>query len=563
MGAKQENKTTETAEKWLSILQLTRIGDILQTAQAVRLLKINHPEIKVQLVARKQFAEPIQFIIDQVFDECITLDLKTAINLRDGVKGSLKNISSQIALINKRPIAASINLSFSKSSTYLHSLIRSEYKLGPFFNEKHEQVIQDKWSQYLFSSVMRGNLNPFNLVDLFAAIIGVKKINTHLNTKEYSKELKNKALIHPFASLDKKRWAESKWTEVIYNLLKSNADLTVYIAGSNGDTPSYEKMTASPILSKFKDRITPLLGKKLTEVYDLVDENFLFIGHDSMLSHLFSFKNVKSLTISLGTVRVQETAPYSLNNYVLAPKTNCYPCFPDTKCSYFQCHADVPFHTAIAMSKQLLTANVIDIEKLRKDVTEFNLNSVDIYRTTTNNLGQLLLKNLLDENKSAKEVFRDFYNVIWSYSFSEVEPTINLPKLSKNATEALSMMPGAAENLYELAEFGKKYSRFILEEISNNSPNIQSIKNYSLKIDEIDRLLDVLITSYPLLSPIVDYAKVAKSNLSGTNIVEMTESAFYVYQEISTSSSIIYDFLNKLNIKKDKTTKLTSSRTDA
>ena len=478
MGAKQENNSTEVNIKWISILQLTRIGDILQTAQAVRLLKINHPEIKVQLVARKQFAEPIQFIIDQVFDECISLDLKTAINLKDGVKGSIRNIASQVTIINKRPIAASINLSFSKTSTYLHSLIKSEYKLGPFFNEKHEQVIQDKWSQYLFSSVMRGNLNPFNLVDLFAAIVGVKKNNTHLSNKEFSKEVKNKVLIHPFASLDKKKWAESKWTEVVYNLLKSNEELTIYIAGSNGDTESYEKMTASPILSKFKDRIVPLLGKKLTEVYDLVDENFLFIGHDSMLSHLFSFKNIKSLTISLGTVRVQETAPYSLNNYVLSPKTNCYPCFPDTKCSYFQCHADVPFHTAIAMAKQLLTSNSLNMEKLRKDVTDFNLNSVDIYKTTTNNLGQLLLKNLLDENKSAKEVFRDFYNVIWSYSFSEIEPTINLPKLSKNAVEALSMMPGAAENLYELAEFGKKYSRFILEEISNNSPNIQSIKNY-------------------------------------------------------------------------------------
>jgi len=93
MGAKQENNSTEVNIKWISILQLTRIGDILQTAQAVRLLKINHPEIKVQLVARKQFAEPIQFIIDQVFDECISLDLKTAINLKDGVKLLLKLLS--------------------------------------------------------------------------------------------------------------------------------------------------------------------------------------------------------------------------------------------------------------------------------------------------------------------------------------------------------------------------------------------------------------------------------------------------------------------------------------
>lgn len=542
----EEGNSPETSQKWISIIQITRIGDILQTAQAVRLLKLNHSDIKVQLIARKQFVEPIKFLIDQIFDECIAINFKESINLKDGVSGSLRNIQTSINLINRRPISASINLSFSKTSKYLHSLIRSEHKLGPYYSPTHTEVIEDKWSQYLYASVMRGDLNPFNLVDLFCNIIGVKKQNTFLTNKEYSFEKKNNIIIHPFASLDKKRWPESKWTEIIYNIFKNAPNIKLHVVGANSDSDSLDKMLNSQILSNYKNNIFKHLGKSLETIYEMVDETFLFVGHDSMVSHLLSFKNVKSLTVSFGTTRPQETSSYTQNSYVVSPTTNCYPCFPNDNCSMYQCQTDVPYQTVSAMINQLLFSNTINIESLRTKVTDLNLAKVNIFQTTSNNLGQLVLKNILRTEKSAKEVFRDFYNVIWSYSFTQLEPQLNIPQISSSTRTALESLKKPVENLYELSEFGKKYSRFIIEEISNNTPNVKSIKSYSLKIDEIDRLMDILSTASPILSPVVDYAKVAKSNLYGGNIVELTESAFYVYQEISNTTSILYDFLNKI-----------------
>lgn len=556
-----ENHTPETATKWISIIQITRIGDILQTAQAIRLLKLNHQNIKVQLIARKQFAEPIRFIIDQVFDECICLDLKSSINLKNGVAGSIADIQNQIANINKRPISASINLSFSKTSKYLHSLVKSQHKIGPYYTTTHTDVIEDKWSQYLYATVMRGDLNPFNLVDLFANIIGVKKAQTFLSTKEYSKDKKTNILIHPFASHDKKMWPESKWTEVIYNIFKNNPATKLHIVGARADQEKMNKILNSQILANYKSNIYEHLGKPLEDIYSMVDENFLFVGHDSMVSHLLSFKNVKSLTVSFGTTRIQETAPYSLNSYIVSPTTNCYPCFPNDNCSMFQCQTDVPYQTVSAIINQLMLSNTLNIDSLRAKVTDLNLTKVNINMSSTNNLGQLTLKNLNRSEKNIKDTFRDFYNVIWSYTFTQLEPEMPTPALGNMTKAALNDIKKPVENLYELAEFGKKYSRFIIEEISNNTPNLKSIKSYSLKIDEIDRLLDILSTASPLLSPIVDYAKVAKSNLYGGNIVELTESAFYIYQEISNTTSIIYDFITKIAPKTSTPIKL--ARKDA
>jgi len=550
------------ATKTVALIQITRIGDILQTCHTAQLLKINHPNFRIVLIARKQFVEPIKFIVDQTFDKVYQLDFKSSINLTDGVSGSMKNIAKQISEINKESISASINLSFSKTSCYLHGLLHSEHKLGPHFDLGHNKLIQDKWSQYLYSTVMRGDLNPFNLVDLFGSIVGVNKVNTHLSNKEYSNNKKTNILLHPFASLDKKRWQESKWTEVIFKLLKDNNDLKIHVAGSNQDKESFDKIISNPILANLKSRIKPMLGLPLTDLYKKVDETFLFIGHDSMVSHLLSFKNVKSLTVSLGTVRPQETATYALNNYVLSPKTKCYPCFPDTKCDFFQCHADIPYQAVISMTNQLLQSNTIDTEKLKKEVNAFHLSSINVNKTTVNKVGQLTFNNVLEDELSAKEIFRQFYQIIWSYCFSEVDLNLETPKFSRETSALLSANVESIETLYEISEFGKKYSRYILEEISNNAPNLTLIKEHSQKIDEIDRLLDVLSEANPLLSPIIDYAKVAKNNLHGDNIVKMTESAFYVYQEVSSVASIIYDFMNSLGVIKKDTTQNKEPRTN-
>ena len=550
MNAKviDDQHSPEAAKKEIAIVQITRIGDILQTCHAVRLLKVNHPEYNVTLIARKQFAAPVLFLINQIFDDVKILDFKRSINLGDGFSGSLDNIKEYIKDINKTKYSASINLSFSKTSSYLHTLINSEHKIGPYYNEVNSKVIHDKWSQYLYSTVMRGDLNPFNLVDLFSNIIGVDKSNTHLSNKEYSHAKKTNILLHPFASLEKKFWKGNKWSEVILRVLESNKEVNIHIAGSHSDQEAYNKIVNVPILEKYKDRIKPMIGLQLSDLYAKVDESFLFVGHDSMIGNLLSFKNIKTITVSLGTVRPVETVPYSLNNYVLSPKTKCYPCFPDTPCEFYKCHGDIPYQVLQESIIQLIENNTISKEDFISKVSPFHMNSVNIHETSVNSVGHITLENVLDEYQSEKEVFQSFYRTIWSYSFSEVDVNCPLPNISESTATNLKRLSDTVTHLFELSEFGKKYSRYILEEVSKKSPEISKIKDYSKKIDEVDRLLDVLIEANSLIAPIVDYGVVAKSNLQGNNLVTLTESSFYVYQEMSNAASIVHEFLSKLSL---------------
>ena len=97
MKANNSNRTPEPHAPLatLAIVQLTRFGDLLQTAQAIEELKRNNPEYRVVLIARSQFAKPLDFILKKSFDKIYYLDTKKIFSNAEvgGLKTSLENLN--------------------------------------------------------------------------------------------------------------------------------------------------------------------------------------------------------------------------------------------------------------------------------------------------------------------------------------------------------------------------------------------------------------------------------------------------------------------------------------
>ena len=98
----------------VAILQLTRFGDLIQTAQAVEELRKNHPEYRVILIGRAQFAKPLEFILKTMFDKIYYLDTKKIFDHSEieGARGSLNNLNFFLSDISSENIEVLINLSF-------------------------------------------------------------------------------------------------------------------------------------------------------------------------------------------------------------------------------------------------------------------------------------------------------------------------------------------------------------------------------------------------------------------------------------------------------------------
>lgn len=565
MKANSAGRTPEPQVKipTLAILQLTRFGDLIQTVQAIEDLKRSHPEYRVILIARTQFAKPLEFLLKRVFTKIYFLDTKKIFENSEvqGLKGSFETLNSFLGEISKESIDVLINLSFSKSSAYLASLIRSQHKIGTYFDYNNKMCINDKWSQIVYSTVMRGSLNPYSIVDIFKNIIGIRSSEAKASPAPVSRS--NTIIIHPFASQDRKAWKAEKWVEIIYRVLKDNDQCTIQIVGAKNEVLKSQMITENPLLKTFNHRIQNMTGKTtLAELAMELKKARLFVGHDSMVGHMAAINNTPTLTVSLGSVRPFETTPYHENAYNLAPRTKCFPCFPSDACSFTQCHHDIPYQIVSASIKQLFEQKEITNEWVKTNVSSFHISSVNFYRSRISK-GSMQLESLIENHQDTTDIFRSLYRVAWSFVINDTEENVPFPKLNSTTHRDLLEALTGLQHLYELSEFGKKYSRFILEEISSQTPSINKIKDYSKKIDEIDQLQTIVQKTSPQLAPVIDYLAVRKGNLYGDNVVKLTESSFIAFDESANICSVLFELIENTIAEHKLSTGKLGSRSDA
>lgn len=175
----------------------------------------------------------------------------------------------------------------------------------------------------------------------------------------------------------------------------------------------------------------------------------------------------------------------------------------------------------------------------------------------------MVLDSLIENHVDSPDIFRSFYKLAWSFVFNNTEENLPFPTLTPNTHRDLLEALTGLQHLFELSEFGKKYSRYILEEISSQTPSISKIKEYSKKIDEIDQLQAMVLKSSPNLAPIIDYLAVRKANLFGDSVVKLTESSYYAFEECASVCSIIFELIeNTISEYKLSSGKL-NPRTDA
>ena len=548
----------ENESSTFAILQLSCMEDMIQTLQATMELKKSHPEVRLLLICRDFFSKPIEFKLKEVFFHIIYLDPDQLFDSKDTVNFSdvKKNSKHLIDNINTFSINVAVNLSCSIVSSHLMALIQSEHKLGFVSDQLGKVTVQDHWSQYLYSNTMNGPYGSFSLVDIFKGILGTYH-NSY--TKVHRKLKKKKIIIHPFSPHRKKKWSPGKWLEVIYKTLKNHPHISITLIGSAEDKKDAHHLLKNPILKKNQDRVINLVGVgTIEEIYQEFRDASLFIGHDSIGGHLASLFNVQTLTISLGTIRPHEITPYGTCNYNIAPRIGCFPCFPEDQCDDLPCHKDISYSVLNAVVDNLMKDQDICFETLQDKAPLIFLDKVDIYQTHVDKEFGMFLVNCLHKEGTIIDIFRNFYRVLWSFVLADQELTLPFPEISLNNFHVLENYCTGLNHLTELNKFGRTYSRYIIEEIEAQTPNITDIKKYSNRLLEVDQLSIQLKDVYPHLSPLIDYYQISKANIPGTAVKEIAEFSLVTYHEALGATEILLEFITT-TLKNSKHNTLTSS----
>ena len=531
-------------ERSICFVQLTRMGDLVQTYRVGLSIKKHEPDVKLYLVARKKFALPLKFLFDQCFEDIFLLDAEKMVANADNVDGLIANVSEILDDINSNSFDILLNLSWSRSSEYICSLIEAGEKKGLIRSDRNQVILEDRWSRLVYSFVMRGDYCPYNIVDIYNSMMGSG--SNVIAPKILKTADSKKIVIHPFASHSKKYWKSSKWTEVIYKVLASNKEREVVIVGDESEQERGEQILKSPILDKYRDRIfLETNGMDVNDLLNTIACSELFVGHDSFVSHLAALTDVPIVTLALGSVRVCETAPYSPNAYIISPRTSCYPCSPDEKCDFYRCHVDVPYQVVVGVIDLVLNGKNVNSVNLNQSVTTFLTSSVDVFKAGFKESGFLCLDKVIDSELFLKDIFMTFYRMAYFCFFEMNEEKVEFPRLDRKLKKALEEVMEGLEYVYDLYQFGKTYSKNIIEEVQSDVPCMTNIKSYSDNIDEVERLQGLLGTRYPVLKPMIDFFLVERRSMKGDNVVEISEANFYSYHGSSIFTSIMYELCGK------------------
>jgi len=523
----------------IAVIQMTRIGDVVQTTQACRQLRLENPDIIISLVTRAKFAKGLEFLTRHTFDNIFYVDANSLISNEGSLDDACEKSFSLFSHINSSKIDLLINASFSKSSSYVASLIKAQNKFGLNRNSKNQLEINDQWSQFVYSNVMNGTLNPFNLVDIYKFTLGAKETNFYSSHSDVKKQI----ILHPFASQTKKAWKANQWVDLIYKVAKDNLEHSFIIVGSNDDQDNANKIINSPALNGFKSRISLHLGQSIESVYDKINESELVLCHDSMISHLAALNSVPTIVLSLGTVRPNETTPYQNNVINIAPKRKCFPCKVDEKCSLLPCHKDISHEAVATITGAILNGSMIDFEFLKTNITPFHIDSIDIKIANFEN-GFMKLDSLNSSQPMPKDVMTNFYRIIWSYFFKEIEVKDRLPQINEDVKASLFNTKEGVTYLFELLSFGMKYTNQIINDVEGIHVDRDELNNSIDKLNEIDNLLAVTKNTYPMLQPLIDYFHVAKANAHGRNTKEVCESNLLLFYSLNNMCKVIYDLID-------------------
>jgi len=353
------------------IIQLTRMGDIIQTIPLLVRLREDIPNVHMTFVCVDRFAEIIKDI--PVVNRYIKISPQDAVKLKTQDMEQIVKILSHPFL--KESYDLVINLTHDLSSAIITHKIKADEKTGAIAESSSSYLsIKDIWGRYLFASVSNREENSFNLVDIHIGMGKVRHspVRSYLKTDKKTEERIEKLFswlsissdrplvaLHIGANKLHRTW-NPKYFAKLAELLIKHHNAQILLTGSDK-----EKVLLGDFLSDvprtFMDgnHIVSFMGlTKLQDLIAILRRCKLLVSNDTGPIHIAAAVGTPTIGIYLSTAYPGETAPYGEGHYVLHPAMECYPCLDE---SDFQC--------GIACRDKILPSIVFDLSTklLKKD----------------------------------------------------------------------------------------------------------------------------------------------------------------------------------------------------
>ncbi len=557
------------------VINLTRMGDILQSIPLLQALKRKYLGAQIHFLAVESYAEICSLIPE--IDLLVPFNFGSAVAASKDAIGNLprrlQEVETFVSSLEQEKYDIVINLSHSRISALLCKLLGAKDTRGLTLDRAGFRQILHPWARYFFTANLNRAYNRFNLVDIHLGLAAggtdsAAQIGSLWNCQQSSAqnlrltpEAKKKADLllqpkgekalfkigfQPGASLANKRWPAGHFVE-LGRLLQSQFPVQMLIFGSKAETGLAHRV-AEPL----GPAALNLAGKtEISTLAAVLSRLDLLITNDTGTQHLAAAVGTPVISLCLGSALSHETGPYGRNHLVIEPTISCFPCSFQVQCSRFRCHEQVLPEAVFQIARKMLEHDAVyddeaqfaqlNLWRTDFDAEGFWLQRPAIRRPLTpdhfiNMVIRVIWKDVLLGVSQRQAAFRatDFAEYMRDY----LPP--DQPLFASQIQDCIC----AYNSLGQLSESGltlcQELAGISAPPISEYA-RIQAIAN---ELAELDRRLSQIGQSHPPVKHLVLDFTFGKQNLEEAEIHVLARQTGALYQRLATSAERFVQILS-------------------
>lgn len=402
--------------KRIGILNLTRLGDLVQTSPVISGLRRRNPDAEIHLIVKSRFRAMAELLPG--VDRIVEIDgdaLAQRVTTSDFVDAfrAVRRVADELGSIEYDAV---FNLTHSRASAALIALMNASQRIGYCLDREGMRLVSSPWLAHMATLVRSRRLSRFNLVDIYLGAAGLYGSGEGLAVELPPAALRTAEELLPGdapriavqlgASTDNKTWSARSVAAALRELRARAPEVGAVLVG----IPS-ERKRADELLHAYPE-LAPidLIGRtQVPELAAALRRCRLLLTGDTGTMHLAAAVGTRTCCVFVGIGNPWETAPYALDQIALASRIACAPCQLNLDCGYPACHEDFPPEFLGELLARLVRGRPLD------DLPR--LPRADLFRTRMGADGLLDLEPLWKRPPAAHELLAPAYRALFLERF--------------------------------------------------------------------------------------------------------------------------------------------------
>jgi ADP-heptose:LPS heptosyltransferase len=323
------------------VLNLTRLGDLLQTSPTIAGLKAQHPGAEVTVCVERNFAEVCRGLpgVDRVWE--IDLDRLGRLLLADDLAAAYREVETLVAALRAERFDFALNYSSSRMSAVLMHLVGVPDTRGWTMTGDGHRVITHRWSRLFSASALTRRQAPFNLVDCYKRVADVRRGPERLlfevpaAARERATELLREAghAAEPIVALQlgasraARQWPASSFVALVREL-EARLGARVLLCGGGGERP-----VAAEVATAVGASAIDVCGRtSIADLAALLERAQVLVTGDTGPMHVGVAVGTPVVALFFGPALPFDTGPYAADHVCLHADVPCAPCDHSVTC---------------------------------------------------------------------------------------------------------------------------------------------------------------------------------------------------------------------------------------